>query len=504
MSTVLSAARANLILAPVGTLLAVIVSILIARWLGPETYADYATLMALVAWLLILAESGCNVGLARFLREAATCYARRSLYMALQYRRWGISLLLSLSLAWFGPIWAKSVGLPDSRWHSASFILVGLLAAVMLHGQLASSALLAAFRHRHVLLTNQLMTMVRALVLALLAGALREPLVLVLALLCLAAAEAWVLHHAAVAQTRTETKRLPHGMANAAQKHGLVALFDKLTTALSAGPFLLLVLTGAHSRGDMAMLAIATDLLQKALSIVGLPLSNMVMPMLNESRGEAERFRRQIAQLGGLTIALFAFAVGGIMTLLPLGLPLLLGDSYRPAVPIAMVWLLPLFVESGVRMVWGAALVSLNQYRWLMKFNLVYAIFSLLLIFALRESDLLVLLGSLGVLRLVMSLASLGRTAQLALIPPELRLVRAVMVACVACIFALGAQALLDLVSPIFRLIVGISVYILLMLASLRWLDVISGPSFEALYQIAGKHGGLLTRIIPPKERRGA
>ena len=351
MPTVLRAARANLLLAPVGTVLAVITSILIARWLGPETYADYATLMALVAWLLILAEGGCNAGLGRFLDEAGVLNARGSLYRALQYRRWAIALVLAISLIWIGPIWAQSAGLSEERWQPVSFIMVGLLAAVMLHGQLASNAMLTAFRHGRVLLTNQSMTIARALVLATLAGVLREPVALVAALLVLAAVEAWILHHAAVAQIGCKRDPLPPGMANTAQKHGLVALFDKLTTALSAGPFLLLVLAGVHGRGDLAMLAIATDLLQKALSIIGLPLSNIVMPMLNESRSDPERFRRQIARLGGLMTVLFALATGGIMTTLPLGLPLLLGASFKPAVLIAMIWLLPVFFESGVRMI---------------------------------------------------------------------------------------------------------------------------------------------------------
>lgn len=506
MPTVLRAARANLLLAPVGTVLAVITSILIARWLGPETYADYATLMALVAWLLILAESGCNAGIGRFLGEAGVLNARGRLYLALQYRRWTIALILAILLIWLGPVWAKSAGLSEERWQPFSFVMVGLLAAVMLHGQLASSAMLTAFRHKRVLITNQLMTIARALVLVLLAGTLHEPVVLVAALLSLAIVEAWILHRAAAAQIGHERGRLPLDMANAAQKHGLVALFDKLTTALSAGPFLLLVLAGVHGRGELAMLAIATDLLQKALSVIGLPLSNIVMPMLNESRSDVERFRRQVARLGGLMIVLFAFAAGGIMTVLPLGLPLLLGPSYNPAVPIAMIWLLPVFFESGVRMIWGAALIALDQYRWLMRFNLIYGVASLLVIFVARDWDLLTLLWLLGALRFFMSLALLGRAAQLALLPPESRPIRAMVVAGAACVLSLGVQTLLDPVPSTFQLLAGIGVYVLVVLASLRWLTLIPGPSYEALCQIAGKHKGLLMRIIPPlsKVRRGA
>lgn len=506
MPSALPAARANVLLAPVGAVLALIASAVVARALGPETYADYAALMALVSWLLILAEGGCNNGLGRFLAEAGVLEARGSLYFSLQYRRWALALILAFSLVWFGPIWAKSVGLPEERWQPVSFVMAGLLAAVMLHGQLASSVMLTAFQHKHVLLVNQLMTIARALVLVLLAGTLREPVMLVAALLSLAVVEAWILHHAVSIQIGHERERLPRGMANAAQKHGLVALFDKMTTALSGGPFLLLVLAGAHGRDELAMLAIATDLLNKALFVTGLPLSNIVMPMLNESRRDTERFRRQLARLGGLMTVLFALASGGIITVLPLGLPLLLGEAYQPAVPIALVWLLPLYFESGVRMIWGAVLIAQDQYRWLMGFNLIYGAASLLVIILARDSDLLVLLSLLGLLRFFMGFALLHRTARLTVLPPESRPLRVIMVAGAACVLSIGIQILPESIPLIFRLLLGIGVYVLAMLAALRWLSLIPAPSHDVLYQIAGRHKGLLMRIIPPppEVRQGA
>lgn len=504
MARAISAARANLLLAPIGTFLAVIASVLVARWLGPETYADYATLMALVAWLLILAEGGCNAGLGRFLNEAETVSARGSLYLALQYRRWAIALFLACSLIWLGPLWARSIGLPEERWQPVDFVMAGLLAAVMLHGQLASCAMLAAFRHGRVLLTSQTMTIARALVLATLAGALREPVALVAALLVLAALEAWILHRAAVAQIGRDRYRLPQDMANAAQRHGLVALFDKLTTALSAGPFLLLVLAGGHGRGELAMLAIATDLLQKSLSVIGLPLSNIVMPMLNESRSDAKRFRLQVTRLGGLMVVLFAFAVGGIIAALPAGLPLLLGAPYASAVMIAMVWLLPVFFESGVRMIWGAALIALDQYRWLMRFNLAYGAISLMVVFVAHNMDLNVLLVLLGILRFSMGLILLHHAAHLSLLPPESRPVRVMVAAGAACGLSLIAQTLPDFAYPAFALLTGIGVYALVMFVSLRWLHLVPEPSHDALCQIAGKYKDLLMRLIPPPAKEAA
>jgi hypothetical protein len=127
-------------------------------------------------------------------------------------------------------------------------------------------------------------------------------------------------------------------------------------------------------------------------------------------------------------------------------------------------------------------------------------------IFVAREMDLMVLLILLGVLRLLMSLALLGRAARLALLPAESHPVRVMTVAGAACVLSLGVQTLLDPVPSIFRVLVGIGVYVLAVLASLRWLPLIPGPSYDALCQLAGKHKAVLMRIIPPlsKERRGA
>ncbi len=501
MSGIRSAARANLLLAPTGTVLAVIASVVIARWLGPEWYADYATLMALVTWLLILGESGCNVGLGRYLHEAQAVKARESFYRALQFRRWAVSLALTIPLILLGPRWAEAAGLPLDRWQSVAFGLVGLLAGVMLHGQLASSAMITAFRHGRVLLLSQSMTIVRALALGVLAGLVREPVVLVSALLAVAMVETLLLHRAASMEFRLEQAPLPDGMVNAAQTHGLVALFDKLTTSLSGGPFLLLVLAGAYGRHELAMLAIATDLLQKAISIVGLPISNLVFPLLNESRVDTVRFRRQIARLGGLMTVLFAGAAGGIAVVLPLGLPLLLGQSYGDAVPIAAVWLFPLFLESGVRMIWGAALLTLDQYRWLMVSNVVLSVVSLLIILSARGVDLKILLVLLGLARIAICMILIGRAFRQDLVPPESRPLGIVVAAGVACALSWGTQALFAQALPTLRLVTGIATYLLVMLTLLRWLPLIPGPSHEALCQIAGKHMGLLLRFIPPPVR---
>lgn len=496
MPTLLRAAKVNLLLAPTGAVLAFLAYALIARWLGPETYADYATLLALLSWLLLFAESGCNVGIGRFLKEASMLVARGRLYRVLQYRRWTLAMLLAGALIWLGPVWAEHMGLGKDVWWPASFFMVGLLAAIMLHGQLAASTLMATYRHGQVLLISQMMTISRALVLVTLAGVWRDPALLVTALIILAALEAWLLHHATVTLIGQERKALKRGMANAAQRHGLIALFDKLTTALSAGPFLLLVLAGVHDRAELAMLAIATELIQKALSVIGLPLSNLVLPVLNDSRQDPERFRLQLTRLGGLSVIWFTLTAGAILVFLPTGLPLLLGPSYAAAVTIATLWLLPVFVESAVRMIWGAALITQGQYRWVIRVNLVYAGVSLLVIYLAHSASLHVLLVCLGVVRLVMAALVLHRSSQLRYLTADAFPLRFIAAAAAACLLALVVQTLPEATHPAWALTAGLLTYFGVVLVSVYFFPLIPHSSYDALRKLAGRHEGVVTKLI--------
>src|SRR4051794_5981645 len=162
MSLVVSAARANLVLGPIGFVLAVATSVLVARWLGPHTFADYATLLATLWWLTLLAESGCNVGLQRYLAEAATAHARLRLYYVLQLRRWCVVLALTVAVMALGPVWATWAELPAALWGSVTFGLIGVLSGVTLHAQLATSSLLATFNHAPVMTIANGMTVLRA------------------------------------------------------------------------------------------------------------------------------------------------------------------------------------------------------------------------------------------------------------------------------------------------------------------------------------------------------
>ena len=162
MSLLVSAARANLVLGPIGLVLAVATSVLIARWLGPHTFADYATLLAVLWWLTLLGESGCNVGLQRYLAEAASAHARLRFYWVLQLRRWCVVAALTVAVMVLGPVWAARAQLPAALWGPVTFGLIGVLAGIILHAQLAASGLLATFNHARAMTVANSMSVLRA------------------------------------------------------------------------------------------------------------------------------------------------------------------------------------------------------------------------------------------------------------------------------------------------------------------------------------------------------
>jgi O-antigen/teichoic acid export membrane protein len=496
IKTILRAVRANLILAPLGIILSLITSVLIARTLGTRVYADYATLMAILAWLVLLAESGCNSGLGRYFNDAAVLKVRYSLYRALQYRRWIVSIFLSVALIFLGPFWAKHFGLPPDKWQPSCFALIGLLATFMLHGQLASSALTTAFRHGPVLVWNQVVMIFRALALAMMAIFFHEPMALVFVLIVVAVIETSYLHFTAVHEFKTENKLLPKGIVNAAQLHGFVSTFDKLTTNLSAGPFLLLVLAGVYSRHELAILAIATDLLQKTITVTCLPVTNMILPLLNSSRNDPVRFLRQIERLGGIVIVLFSIMTGGIAVFIPQGFPLLLGPSYNGVVSIAMIWIIPLFFETGVRMIWGSVLLTNAHYRWLSSYNILFGCLSILVLLMAHHYSLAMLLSLLGAVRIGMCVLLLFRAYRYDLLPTASRPIGILLVSAISCAASLGVQELLPSLPPFICLLAGLFTYVFSLMLFLKTLPLIPWPCYESLCQILGKYSDYLKHFL--------
>jgi O-antigen/teichoic acid export membrane protein len=497
MPLLVSAARANLVLAPMGFLLAVASSVLIARWLGPHTFADYATLLAVLWLLTLLAESGCNVGLQRYLAEAAGACARRRFYGALQLRRWCVVSALTAAAMVLGPVWAVRAQLPAALWGPVTFGLIGVLAGLTLHSQLAASGLLATFHHAWAMTVANSMSVFRAAALGAVCIYVTEPTALVVALLAVALTEASLLHWFVVQVFGQEQSPLPPGLANAAQRHGLVAIVDKCSTALTGSQFLLLVMAGYQERVELAVFAVAADSMQRALGIIYLPISNLVLPMLNDSRRDPARFIRQVERLGEVVIMVTAFAVAVLAAAIPAGLPLLFGDAYAGAVPIALLWVFPLFAEAATRMILGASLLTLDHHSWLMKFNLAFGLLSAVLVVVIARADITTIVAAVGVLRLAMVGVLIAKGAKLGLLPAPVFPLRITSAAAAALLLSWGAQLALSEALPIWRLLLGLGVFAIFTGALLQLIPLIPERSYSVFLQLAGRHRSLLARVIP-------
>lgn len=83
MVEVALAARANLVLGGVTNVLVLaLAAVVLARLLEPATYADYATMMAVIGWLLLITKADGNVGFSRFQSVPGSAFKTMRLFMA--------------------------------------------------------------------------------------------------------------------------------------------------------------------------------------------------------------------------------------------------------------------------------------------------------------------------------------------------------------------------------------------------------------------------------------
>ena len=497
MSGLLGAARANVLLGPIGLGVAIATVVVLARWLGPELYGEYAAILAMLSWVLLVSESGCNAGMQRYYLSAKGAGARYSLYRTLQFRRWIVVGLVTLLALAIEPAWTKWARLPAERWSPALIVLICVVGGLMLHAQLATSALLAGFGHRRTIIVSTGMSIVRACLLAIVCVFSRNPVALVGALAAASSLEAAILHTLAVREFGLESTPLPPHLANLAQQHGLVGLVDKLGTQASGPALIILVFSGPHSPAEIAMFALATDLLQRALGVINLPLSNLFVPMMNEARDDDALLLHQIDRFGGIAIILNTLAVGGIMAALPAGIPILFSEVYRPAVLIAFIWIGPLFLEAVARMVLGAALLQSREYKWLLFYNLFSGAAAAITIVVISNVGILVAVSIIGVLRVVFVALLILKSVNTRLVSVgKLAPWRLAAVATVAVSLSLILQSLAAEWSNVWRLFGGLAVYGGVVLIALHQMSLIPDPSYSALLRLAGRYDYLIVRLI--------
>jgi O-antigen/teichoic acid export membrane protein len=468
-------------------------AVVLARWLGPKLYGEYATILAMLSWLLLVSEIGCNAGMQRYYLEARDAGVRYSLYRVLQLRRWAVVASVTLSAG----VVLSLAGEPSTPWKPVTIALIGGVAALTLHAQLASSVLLAGFGHGRTIVVASVMTIVRAAVIAIVCVFWSDPVALVSALAIPSGLEAAILHCLASKEFGTESTRLPAGMANAAQRHGLVGMVDKIGTQVSGPDFVILVFVGVHGPAEIAMFALATGMLQKVLSVVNMPLSNLVLPVLNSARDDRAQLVVQIDRLGAMAIIVNALAIGGLVTVIPAGVPLVFGEAYAEAASMAVIWVGPLFLEAAARMVWGAALLQTRAYRWLMTYNMASGALTLAIMATLASAELSTLVIALSLLRIGFVGAILLGAAQRGLFTASSIPVRIVFVVVMGAALSWLVQSSMSGWPRVWVLMAGITSYAAVVGVAVHFLPLIPQTSHMALRRLAGRYEWVFVRLVP-------
>ncbi|MEW6616662.1 MAG: hypothetical protein AB1401_14500 [Thermodesulfobacteriota bacterium] len=498
MSKIIYAARTNAILGPMGVLVSLFGMVIVVRTLEPALYTEYVTFLALVTWLRLFGEAGGSIGFMRYLKSAEQTQSRGTFYLSVIGRYCFVGIVMVFALQYFGPLWAKWAGLSLVTWNPTVFIAVSLIVFVNLSGIIAYYGLLGTFNHEVALLSSHVFTILRTLSIAVVALFMPTLIALSVVLVLVSMVENVWYHIKAWSIFKSERSPLPKGIVMSSNNHGLVTVFDKVTSAMGGGSFLLLILAPVYGRHELAFLAVANDVIQKALSIAGLPMSNMILPYLNNSLSNDEAFDAAAGKVTKLSMLLFLPVVGAVLIFVPSGLPLLFGDIYRDAIPLALLILIPAFFDSWVRFVLVSSLITKGKYGQIIILNTVQAILAILAIYVTYKLGLIAIVIAQGLVKLVTGFGVIGLAYRAGifsfdLIPQGLMRSTIFAVASGICIWLLTKH--LGYWSVFFQ----IGSYSLSLLLALKlWLQL-DKTMYELLYKLLGKMSPLLRFLLPVK-----
>jgi len=496
MSKVLAAARGNSILAPLTALVSLVSTVVVARSLEPNTYAEYAVLMAIVTWWLLLCELGCNVGVARYLHKATQLKATFTLYEMLQRRRSAFVIVTTLCAGLLGPSNILITHGNDTSWPWYVYLLLGGLTGITLHSQLSSSVLTGLFEQKKVQIITQVFIAFRACSLVAISLFFKNPVLLILALLLVALAESVTLHLKVKALISSQNHPIPTAITNSAQIHGGVSLIDKISTALTGAPFILIIFAGLYTKNELAVFAISTDLLLKALSIVGLPIAGLVLPILNKHVDDSENFKKQLDRLSGVTFTWFTLCIGLIFVCLPNGLSITLGNKYLGSAYVCSLWVIPLFIESAVRMTCGNALLTVKQYYWLNAYNIISGFIILIVLLYSRHIPFPSLIMELGCLRILLALPVIYKARSLGLFSLNTLPLKLFASVALSTLIGFWLQSLLPKEMTFAGLFVGGFSYVLFISFLMKVFPVLPRSVFDTLITISGNYHQILKRFI--------
>jgi O-antigen/teichoic acid export membrane protein len=493
---IISALHANWWLNLAGLLLSYLGSIVLVRAIPHELFAQYAAVLAIIGVASFVFEAGANSGLTRYLREASECGATGSFYLRMQRRRWIAALVCAVAVIIIGPIYARSTQLGSAAAEQWVFIAIALIVAATLTKLLAHYGLLALFEAKTALLIQQGFLVLRSAVLAtigLLGGGFAG---LVAALLAISVLEAFLAHRRLWRLIREQRQPVATEFVNTAQKFGLLTIVDKGAAMLGSGSVILLVLAPQHPATTIAFLALAIDLVGKAVSVTVMPMGNLVAPYLSHASDEADVQGRAIARVLKLSSVLYAFSIGGVVLLLPWFVSFVYSGRYDGAIGFALLMLVPTAFENWVRGCASPALLRNGRSGSLMKLNAVQAGATVLALVLVRQAAVETVIAVVLGVRAAIACGSLFLLRPL--VPAgSLRVpLQALLVGGLSYAMAYVWGSLLPLDTTALAAVQALS-YALLFYVGLRWFVLRDPDALHLAHRLTGNGAGAFSRLLP-------
>ena len=494
---IVSALHANWWLNLAGLLLSFAASVLLVRTVPPELFAQYAAVLAMIGVATLVFEAGANSGLTRYLDEARRQHASGTFYLRMQRRRLLATLVCGVVIIACGPIYARSTQLGTAAAQPWLFVLIAAIVAGTLTKLLAHYGLLALFETKTALLLQQGSLVVRSGAIALIAFAGGGLPALVAVLFAVTLLEAFLAHRCFWRLVADARAPISSAFVNRAQRFGLLTIFDKGCAMLGSGSMILLVVAPNHPAAAIAYLALAVELVGKAVSLTVMPMGNLVAPYLSQTTDDPEAQSLAIARVLKLSALLYAFTIGAALLLSPWFIAVLYSGKYNAAIGLMLLLLLPAAFENWVRGCCSPALLRNGRGRDLAKLNAVQAIATVATFAVVYEERLEIVIAAVGLVR--SAVASLN-LALLRTLVPQLGFgvpLQGALVALLSCAIAhtWGSALLLP---PTARAVVQGLSFALLFYAGLRWVVFRDRDTLHLAHRITGSRAPLFARLLPP------
>ena len=403
MSEKITAIKNILLLTPISMCLGFFSSFLIPLYLGPKHFADFTVIKSSIFAGIMICEIGYNRGLANSLNECEETSSRYTLYNQIQSRRFIFSIIFTILICFLAPFLLNKGYLSLSSVSNYSFLLIGLIITFNLGSQLARISLTSTFRHKSAIIIDQLIILLRSACLIVSSIVFINSTSLLWILFILSIVEFIIFHFKAIAKFKTEKNLVPLNMINKSQLHGLVGLITKWGNNISNPMFLILFFSGIYSYDDISSLGIASDFIIRISQYSFIPLTNIISPVLYKIRSSSKKYACFLKDIVAITVLIISLIVTNLFLITPKIFDIAFGNTYNRSIIITLILVIPIFIESGVRLTFYESLFIQKKHSWISKYNILTIFIFSCLFYFMRNYSIELLLIVFGIVKILVS-----------------------------------------------------------------------------------------------------